>query len=316
MEKKMLFVFNPHAGKAKIKPKLSDIIDEFVKAGYWVTAYTTQAVADAKRVVKEHAAEYDMVACSGGDGTLNEVVNGLIESGVHIPIGYIPTGSTNDYGRSLGISKNMLEAARVAVNGTIFESDLGMMNDKSFVYVAAFGAFTAVSYQTSQHTKNILGHMAYLLGGVKSMASIKSYEMKIDVDGEVIEDKFIYGMVANTVSVGGFKNLTGKEVMLDDGVFEAVFIKKPSGPIELQEILSALLIDGFSSKCVYRYKAAKVKIQAADEVAWTLDGEYGGDHKEVEITNLMRAFQIKIDEDRMKLSSEQLFLEEEEPEND
>lgn len=316
MEKKMLFVFNPYAGKAKIKPKLSDIIDEFVKAGYWVTAYSTQAVADAKRVVKEYAEQYDMVVCSGGDGTLNEVVNGLLESGVHIPIGYIPTGSTNDYGRSLGISKNMVEAARVAVGGTVFESDLGMMNGKSFVYVAAFGAFTAVSYQTSQHTKNILGHMAYLLSGVKSVTSIKSYYMKINVDGEELDGRFIYGMVANTVSVGGFKNLTGKEVVLDDGVFEAVFIRKPSGPIELQEILSALLLDGFTSKCVCRYKASKVKIQSEDEVAWTLDGEYGGDHKDVEINNLMRAFKIKIDEDKMKLSSEQLFLEEEEPEDD
>lgn len=309
MDKKMLFVFNPHAGKAKIKPKLSDIIDEFVKNGYWVTSYTTQCVADAKDKVSKYAADYDMVVCSGGDGTLNEVVNGVLEAGVDIPIGYIPAGSTNDYGRSLGIPRDMVQAAKVAVNGVDFHSDLGMFNGKSFVYVAAFGVFTDVSYQTSQHLKNVLGHTAYLLNGVKSIAGMKAYPMKVDIDGEILEEKFILGMITNTISVGGFKNITGKEVLLDDGLFEVLFIREPKNPIELQEMLTDLMLENFTSKCVYRYKANKVIIQSEGEVPWTLDGEYGGDCQDVEIHNVMRAFTIKIDEERMKLPSDQLFLE-------
>lgn len=310
MGKKMLFVFNPHAGKSKIKPKLADIIDEFVKGGYWVTSYTTQCVADAQEVVREHANEYDIVVCSGGDGTLNEVVNGVLDSGADIPIGYIPAGSTNDYGRSLGISQDMMKSARVVINGTEFHSDLGILNGKSFVYVAAFGAFTEVSYQTSQQMKNMLGHSAYILKGVQSLASIKSYHMNIKIDDKIIEDDFIYGMISNTVSVGGFKTLTGKEVALDDGLFEVMLIRKPANPLELQEILTSLMIENFDSKNVYKYKAGRIVIKSDAEVAWTLDGEYGGDHSLVEIRNLKQAFTIKIDEERMKLPTEQLLLDE------
>lgn len=310
MDKKMLFVFNPHAGKSRIKMHLADIIDEFVKGGYWVTSYTTQCVADARSVVKDHAGEYDLVVCSGGDGTLNEVVNGVIESGADIPIGYIPAGSTNDYGRSLGISRNMVKAAGVVTNGTAFKSDLGFLNGNSFVYVAAFGAFTEVSYQTSQQLKNVLGHTAYILNGVKSLTGIKAYNLKLDIDGEIVEDEFIYGMISNTVSVGGFRNLTGKEVALDDGLFEVMLIRKPSNPLELQEMLTSLMLENFNSKCVYKYKASKITIDSDQPISWTLDGEYGGEYDHTEIHNMMQAFTIMIDEERMKLPSDQLLLEE------
>lgn len=316
MDKKLLFVFNPHAGKAKIKPKLADIIDEFVKSGYWVTAYTTQSTADAKRIVREHAGEYDIVVCSGGDGTLNEVVNGMVESKADIPIGYIPAGSTNDYGRSLGIPRNMLKAAKVITQGKDFQSDLGILNDKSFVYVAAFGAFTKVSYETSQQVKNVLGHSAYLLEGVKSIADIQAYPMRIEVEDEVLEDSFIFGMITNTLSVGGFKNLTGKEVILDDGLFEMTFISKPSNPLELQSILAGLMIESISSKCIHKFKASHVRLQAEQEVPWTIDGEYGGDHREVEIENLMQAFKIRIDENHMNLSADLVLLEDDDDEDE
>ena len=302
--KKLLFVFNPHAGKARIKPKLSDIIDIFVKGGYMVSVYTTQCVADATRIVAEQASYYDLVVCSGGDGTLNEVVNGMLESGQDIPIGYIPAGSTNDYGRSLGISKDMVKAAKNALEGADFHSDLGMLNGQSFVYVAAFGLFTEVSYQTNQQFKNLIGHAAYILSGVKSIASIHSYKMKITVDDEVIEDKFILGMVTNTISVGGFKGLTGKEVVLDDGFFEVILIRKPGNPLELNGIMNDLLVDSFSGKCVYRAKAKYVKVECKEKVAWTMDGEYGGDLTEAVIENRKRAFTIRVDEERLQLPVE------------
>lgn len=310
--KKLLFVFNPHAGKAKIKPKLAEIIDIFVKGGYMVTTYTTQCVADATRVVAENAPYYDLVVCSGGDGTLNEVVNGMLKCGQDIPIGYIPAGSTNDYGRSLGISKNMLKAAQNALQGADFHSDLGMLNGQSFVYVAAFGLFTEVSYQTNQQFKNLIGHAAYILSGVKSIAGVRSYPMKITVDDEVIEDRFILGMITNTISVGGFKGLTGKEVVLDDGYFEVILIRKPSNPLELNGIINDLLVDSFSGKCVFRTKARHVKVESENAVAWTMDGEFGGDLTEAVIENCMRAFTIRVDEERLQLPVDQRTAEDEE----
>lgn len=317
MEKKLLFVFNPRAGKSKIKPRLADIIDEFVKSGYWVTSYTTQDTADAKKVVEKYAKEFDLVVCSGGDGTLNEVVNGILESGANVPIGYIPAGSTNDYGKSLGIPKNMLKAARLAIRGMDFQSDLGLLNGKSFVYVAAFGAFTKASYATSQQAKNMLGHSAYLLEGVKSIADIQSYPMQIEVDGEeVLEDNFIFGMITNTLSVGGFKNLTGKEVVLDDGLFEMTFISKPANPLELQSILAGLIIESITSRCIHKYKAGHVILKAKREVPWTMDGEFGGNHKKVEIQNRMQAFKIRIDKEHMQHLSEGNLIEEEEEDDE
>lgn len=312
--KKLLFVFNPKSGKGKIKSKLSDIVDIFVKGGYMVSIYTTQCVADATRVVAEHAPDYDLVVCSGGDGTLNEVVNGVLECGQDIPIGYIPAGSTNDYGRSLGISKNMLNAAKNALEGADFHSDLGIMNGQSFVYVAAFGLFTEVSYQTNQQFKNLLGHAAYILSGVKSITSVRSYQMKITVDDEVIEDRFILGMITNTISVGGFKGLTGREVVLDDGYFEVILIRKPSNPLELNGIVNDLLVSSFAGKCVYRAKAKHVRVESEEKVAWTMDGEFGGELTDVRIENRMRAFTIRVDEERLQMPVEQRIGDDEEDE--
>ena len=182
---------------------------------------------DAIKKVRKNAEKYDLVVCSGGDGTLDEVVTGMEQSEVNVPIGYIPAGSTNDFANSLGIPKNMEEAARVAVNGTPFPCDVGGFNGDTFVYVAAFGLFTEVSYQTSQQMKNILGHAAYILEGAKHLMDITSYRMKVSHDGEIIEDEFIYGMVTNSLSVGGFKGISGPDVLLDDRPFEVTLIKNP-----------------------------------------------------------------------------------------
>ena len=182
---KLLFVFNPKSGKGLIKDHLVNIVDIMVKADYEVTIYTTQSQGDAVRKVKEDAHKYDLVVCSGGDGTLDEVVTGMEQSDVNVPIGYIPAGSTNDFANSLGIPKEMEKAAEVAVSGTPFPCDVGAFNGDTSVYVAAFGLFTEVSYQTSQQMKNILGHVAYLLEGVKRVFDIKTFKMKVEHDGEV-----------------------------------------------------------------------------------------------------------------------------------
>ena len=246
--KKLLFVYNPRAGKEMLKPRLSDVLDIFVKAGYEVTVHPTQAYRDAYYQIKEYeVGKYDLIACSGGDGTIDEVATGMMkrrEMGTDVvPVGYIPAGTTNDFAKSLHIPRKPLAAADNAVKGVPFPCDIGKFNDSVFVYIAAFGIFTDVSYETDQAVKNVLGHMAYILEGAKRIFNIPSYKIKVEHDGEVIEDEFIFGMVTNSRSVGGFSNMVGKNIVFDDGLFEVTLIKTTKNPIALQEIIAALLIE-------------------------------------------------------------------------
>lgn len=294
MEKKLLFIYNPHSGKGLLKPKISDIIDIFVKAGYRVTVYPTQAYQDAYRRIVEETEEYDLVVCSGGDGTIDEVVTGMMAREDRTPVGYIPAGTTNDFANSLRIPRDILRAADNAVHGQVFPCDVGQFNDDIFVYIAAFGLFTDVSYQTNQAMKNVLGHLAYVLEGTKRLFNIPSYRIKVTHDGEVIEDEFIFGMVTNSRSVGGFRNVVGNRIAFDDGVFEVTLIKMPKNPIELQEIIAALLIEQMDSKHMYSFKSGHIVFESLEEIPWTLDGEFGGDHDCVEIHNLQRQLQIMV----------------------
>ena len=292
--KRMLFVYNPHAGKGLLKQKLSEIVDIFVKAGYEVVIYPTQAYRDAYRKITEMTEDYDLVVCSGGDGTIDEVVTGMMEREHKIPVGYIPTGTTNDFANSLKIPKDFLAAADNAVHGSAFPCDIGQFNDDVFVYIAAFGLFTDVSYETKQEVKNVLGHLAYVLEGAKRLFNVPSYKIRVTHDDEVIEDEFIYGMITNSISVGGFKNLTGKNVLLDDGVFEVTLIKAPKNPLELNEIIAALTSRKDDTDLVYSFKSSNIKFYPEEIIPWTLDGEFGGDHKEVEIRNMHQALEIMV----------------------
>lgn len=294
-KKKMLFIYNPRAGKAKIRSNLLDIIDIFVKAGYEVTAYPTQEKGDGIRAVVQREPEcYELVVCSGGDGTLDEVVTGMMQCSKRTPIGYVPAGSTNDFAGSLHIPKNMIQAAQTIVQGKAFGCDVGVFNDDVFVYIAAFGLFTDVSYETKQDIKNVLGHMAYILEGMKRISNIKSYYMKVAYEDRVIEGDFMFGMITNSISVGGFKNITGKYVMLDDGEFEVTLIKRPANPMELNMIMAALLNRNINTECMYCFKTSALRFISEEEVAWTLDGEFGGRHREVSINNQKHALQIMV----------------------
>lgn len=294
--KKLLFVINGHSGKGQIKNRLLEIIDVMVQEGYQVTVHTTQAREDATNVVREQAKDYDLIVCSGGDGTLDETVTGLMQSGEKVPIGYIPAGSTNDFANSLKIPKNMLHAGKTAVTGRRFPCDVGEFNGDFFIYVAAFGIFTDVSYATSQELKNVLGHVAYILEGAKRLHTIKSYHMRVEYDGQETEGDFLLGMITNSTSVGGFKGMTGKNVKLDDGLFEVTLIHKPKNIIELNEIIASLTNLKDTTDLIDSFRADEVRFYAEEEIPWTLDGEFGGDHREVLIQNHHQAMEIMVKE--------------------
>ena len=292
--KKLLFIYNPKAGKGQIRGNLMDILDIFAKAGYEITVRPTQYAGEGVKLASKRTGKYDLIVCSGGDGTLDEVVTGIMESGRKKTVGYIPAGSTNDFGNSLHIPKNMKQAALAAVNGQQFACDVGAFNRNFFVYIAAFGLFTEVSYETKQELKNVLGHMAYILEGMKKLTNIKSYHMNITAQHMVIEDDFLYGMVTNSVSVGGFKGITGKFVDLSDGVFEVTLIKRPKNLEDLNRILGALTMKDIDAAQMYCFKTSSLQVEAQEEVAWTLDGEYGGRHTQVFIENRKQALDIMV----------------------
>lgn len=279
--KKLLFIFNPNSGKAQIKNKLMEIVQIFSQADYEVTVYPTKAPLDGYNYIVQNGAGYDVLVCSGGDGTLNETVGAVLKLGKRLPIGYIPSGTTNDFAKSLGIPKAMREAARNIVKGRFFKCDIGkMLGERSFNYVAAFGAFTEVSYNTPQQLKNVLGHQAYILEAAKRLVGLKPYYVRVKSDTVNAEGSFVYGMVSNTKSVGGMKWIVGNSADLQDGKFEVTLIKEIRNPIELQQLVNAFVTQNFDdSDMIYSFKASHVEFESANELAWTLDGEFGGSYK-------------------------------------
>lgn len=293
--KKIYLICNLMSGKAVIGAHLGKIINRLTEAGAEVTVHPTQCKGDGSASA-EYAckAGFDLIVCCGGDGTLNEVIHGCMNARTAPPIGYIPAGSTNDFARSLNIPTNIMEAAEIIINGVPQSCDIGRFGKKHFTYIAAFGAFTEVSYQTAQNIKNVLGHTAYLLSGMMSLTKIKTSRMRVEYDGKIIEDEFIYGMVTNTTSVA--KLLSLPEFQKDDGLFEVTLIRKPRNIIDLQHIVTGLTNFQLGAEKEYftYFRASKVKITCLEEepVPWTADGEYGGCERVNEIENIRKALRF------------------------
>ena len=285
---------NPKAGRTTLKNSLVDVLEVFCNNDYDVRTYLTKSADDAERVVAEEGVGYDVIVCAGGDGTLGNTVAGFMKSGLKVPLGYIPCGSTNDFARSMEIPMTAVEAAEMVVGAEPFSVDIGSLNDKYFVYVAAFGVFSDTSYATPQNMKNIFGHAAYVLQGIKSIANIPSYKMKITIDGEIQEGEFIFGMVSNSISVGGFKSITRKGVEFDDGLFEGVLIRTIKTPADLERVVRALLTGDISEKSMVSFRASNVLFEAEDPVAWTCDGEFGGEYKNTSIDIHRRAIDLLV----------------------
>ena len=283
---KLLFIYNPHAGKGQVGGKLATIINAFTQAGTLVTAYPTQGPGDAIRCARELAAGFDRVVVSGGDGTLHEVITGLmaLPQDARPPIGYIPAGTTNDFARNLSLPKGVEKMAALAAAGNSRPVDVGRLGERHFIYVAAFGAFTDVAYNTPQQAKNALGHLAYLLQGISELANLKSYSLTIDHDEGRLEGNYLCGMVCNTVSVGGIIGLPSDQVALDDGLLEAVLVRTPLSMQDLNAALVALATQEYTQESgVTILHSSRFRITCGEAVPYTLDGEFGGEHTQAEL---------------------------------
>ena len=304
--KKLLFVFNPHAGKGLIKNELCDSVNIFTCGGYEVTVYPTQAPRDGMNKIISDGPRFDMIVVSGGDGTLSEAVKAMMKLGTKIPLGYIPAGSTNDFASSMDIPKKMSAAAEVIVNGVPFDYDIGEFNGDYYVYVAAFGAFVDVSYETSQIAKNRFGHMAYIAEGIKRLPTYTGYSMTVEYDGGTVEGSYILGLVSNSTSIGGMKRLISDGVCFDDGLFEVTLVKTPQNAIAFQSLLREAALNKMSDKNFVTFRTSHLKITSIADIAWTLDGESGGMHNKVEIVNHKQAVSIIVKPDG-KTAEQQLI---------
>ena len=291
----LLLIYNPTSGTGRAATRLSEIVDVCTKAGWLVTAYPTQLKGDATRIARELGGQYGRVICMGGDGTLSEVAAGLMELEGPPPLGYIPFGSTNDCATTLRLPRSHRQAARVAAaTGVPVPADMGLLNGHPFVYVAAFGAFTEVAYDTPQDLKNTFGHLAYIMAGIASIPSITPYRLNVEYDGQTLEDDFFYGMVCNTDSVAGMKNLPTDRIDLDDGLFEVILVKKPMNIGEIGAGLQALLRPGAveEGSALLSFHASRLKFVSEKPIPWTIDGEYGGSHEVSEVENHRQALAI------------------------
>lgn len=290
--KRLFFVMNPFAGTRKANRVLPQILAEFNRAGYEVIVHITKTQGDACRQVAARAGSMDLVVCCGGDGTFNETVAGLMESGAKIPVGYIPAGSTNDFAASLGLSNNPVEAAKRIVSGTARTYDLGKLGDRYFSYVASFGAFTRASYATPQNVKNALGHTAYLLEGMQEISQVRPIPVRLELDGEVIEDQFLFGAISNSTSLGGVVSLDPKQVDLSDGLFEVILVRKPQDVSQIAQCIQAVQKQQYNCQMLTFRKVKSVKVYAPADMDWTVDGEREPGREEMEISNLHRAYQL------------------------
>ena len=291
--KKLLFIMNPLAGMKKANRYLADIIALFNRAGYDVLTYMTAAPGDCVTAVEQKAAGMDLIVCVGGDGTFNETVSGLLRTGLDIPVGYIPAGSTNDFAASLKLPTNVLEAAQLIAEGEPVAYDVGRFDNRYFTYVASFGAFTRVSYATPQSVKNALGHTAYLLGGLQEISQIRPFHVRFDLDdGLVIEDDFIFGAISNSTSVGGILTLDPKQVDMQDGKFELFLVRAPKDVLELSECAKALTEQKYNCKVITFCSASRITVTAPPDMNWTLDGEMEPGHDTVSVENLHHSIRL------------------------
>ena len=295
--KKMLLIVNPRAGMGKIKNSLLGVIQILSDAGYEITVTPTHKPLDATKIAKSADSSYSAIVCCGGDGTLNETITGLLHNKNQFTLGYIPCGTLNEWSTGLHIPKNILNAAKVIAAGNSQPIDVGKFNDRFFAYTASFGAFTESSYSTSQEVKNMLGNIAYLFGGIKSLSNIKPIPLEIEANGKEYKGNYLFGAVTNSLSVGGVVKFDETKIKMNDGLFEVLLIKHPSNLIELQKIIDAILRKDLENKKNIEFlKVSSLKVKSSSPLDWTLDGEHAVSDTEAVIKNIPNRINIFLPE--------------------
>ena len=290
--RKLLFLMNPNAGQRKVNRFLPEIISLFNEGGYEVTVFMTTGPGSGTRIVGERAKDYDLIVCAGGDGTLNETISGVLGAGADCPVGYIPCGSTNDFASTLKLSMDPVQAAKDILMGKPVAYDVGRWDDRYFSYVASFGAFTRVSYATPQNLKNALGHLAYVLSGITEIPQIRNIPMSLELDGESVEGKYIFGAVSNSTSVAGVFTLRPELVDLQDGKFEVILVRPPKDPAELAACIAAIQNGTYDCASITFRSVSSLTIRQDASVDWTLDGERAEGREVIRIENLNRAIRL------------------------
>ena len=297
MDRKVLIIMNPRSGTMRANKYLTEIAELFVRNGYMPSVLVTTRQGDGTAYAEKYAADFDLVTAIGGDGTFNEVAAGVVKSGVRVPLGYIPAGSTNDFANSLQLSKDVILNAKSILKGQLRPIDLGSFNGRIFSYIASFGAFTKASYATPQSVKNLLGHAAYVLAGVKEVANLKPIHMAIEADGKLYEGDYLLGAISNSTSVAGLLTIRREYVDLSDGMFELLLIKSPKDPLELAELLLMLRQQNFyQTNMITFVNAREFHIRSSSDVAWTLDGEFQEGAEEIHIQNMKGAIDMILPE--------------------
>ena len=288
-QKKLLLIVNPRAGRSKSRGPLFEAVSIFSQAGYLISVHNTTAPGDAAEISAREGGQYDLVVAAGGDGTLNETISGLMRLDRRPLLGYLPQGSTNDFAASLRISGDPAAAAAAIVQGSPRCLDIGCWNQRFFIYVASFGAFTKSSYTAPQAAKNALGHFAYILEGMKDLNTLRPYRIRLTADGETLDGEYLFGAVCNSTSIGGLMKLNPERVVLDDGKFELLLIPNPKTPLDLQNLVLALLNQQYDSEGVVFRHVSSLRLETEEELPWSLDGEYAPSVPTVDIANRQRA---------------------------
>jgi len=292
--KRLLLILNPRAGQRRANRFLPEIIRTFIEAGYHCETYVTGAAGEATQFLSDSDGNYQMVVCAGGDGTLNETISGMLRAGISCPLGYIPCGTTNDYATSIGLSQDVLRAARDIVEGRAQSIDVGSFNGRYFVYTATCGAFAKASYSTPQVAKNVLGHAAYIMEGLRDLSAIKPIHMRVTTNGVTLDDDFIFCSITNSTSVGGILRLDTQLVALNDGRFEVTMVRNPTNPAQLSSILVGLTTQNVPNDMIHFFSADSIRVECDPAVEWTLDGEREPVTDVVDMVNLHSAVKILI----------------------
>ncbi len=291
--KKLLLVVNPKSGRAKMRNELLRVIETLSSGGYDITVYPTKSRGDATdRISKLKDGDTDVIVVCGGDGTLNEVITGLMHSKVSCTLGYIPSGTLNEWSSGLQISRNIPQAAKDILSGAETTLDIGMFSDKYFSYTASFGAFTEASYSAPQDVKNVLGQAAYFFEGIKSLGNIKPIHLKFICEDREIEGDFLFGAISNSMSVGGIVKFDEAAVRLNDGLFEVMLIRNPESIINFQSIIDGILRQDLSRDGIEFFHTREITVVGGEDVAWTLDGEYCAGSASVTVKNIPSAIRL------------------------